>query len=225
MNPDSCDMLSAFNGAGLDSDWTGTLVPPNCDSPVSSHPPRGVSGSHPLPLVFSTRTSIRDGPMGSPYPPPMNTLFQNHGLLFRYPAAWTLTEEAGDGCVAITVAPNETAFWSATILEDRPEVEEILEAAVDTFMELYDEVDVFDLTAELARHSGLGRDIEFVCFELLNRAELRAFRTAHCMVLVTCQGTDDELGELQPMFDEITCSLEVPDGFLAGPPQRWVEEE
>ena len=155
----------------------------------------------------------------------MNTLYQNLGLLFRYPAAWSLTEERGEGCVTITVAPDETAFWSATVLEDRPEVEELLQAAVDTFIELYDEVDVFDLSTELAHHPGLGRDIEFVCFELLNRAELRAFRTAHCTVLVTCQGTDTELEFLQPAFDEITCSLEVPDGFLAGPPQRWVEDE
>ncbi len=163
--------------------------------------------------------------MGPSYHPHMNTLCQNHGLLFRYPADWSLTEERGEGCVTITVAPNETAFWSATVLEDRPEVAELLEAAVDTFMELYDEIDVFDISTELAHHPGLGRDIEFVCFELLNRAELRAFRTAHCTVLVTCQGTDTELEQLQPLFDEITCSLEVPDGFLAGPPQRWVEEE
>ena len=84
---------------------------------------------------------------------------------------------------------------------------------------------MFDISTELAHHPGLGRDIEFVCFELLNRAELRAFRTAHCTVLVTCQGTDHELELLQSAFDEITCSLEVPDGFLAGPPQRWVEED
>jgi hypothetical protein len=92
-------------------------------------------------------------------------------------------------------------------------------------MELYDEVDVFDLSTEIARHPGEGRDVEFVCFELLNRAELRAFRTSHCTVLISCQGTDTELEELQPMFDEITCSLEVPDGFLTGAPQRWVDEE
>ena len=155
----------------------------------------------------------------------MTELYQNHGLLFRYPAAWHLTEEAGEDCVVITVAPAETAFWTATILTERPEVEEVLEAAVDTFMELYDEVDVFDISTEIARHPGLGRDIEFVCFEMLNRAELRAFRTSHCTVLISSQGTDSELEELQPLFDEITCSLEVPDGFLAGTPQRWVEDE
>lgn len=155
----------------------------------------------------------------------MTNLYQNHGLLFRYPAAWNLTEETGDGCVEITVAPGDTAYWTATILTERPEIGEVLEAAVDTYMELYDEVDVFDLSTEIAHHPGEGRDVEFVCFELLNRAELRAFRTSHCTVLISCQGTDTELEELQPMFDEITCSLEVPDGFLTEAPQRWVDEE
>ena len=155
----------------------------------------------------------------------MTNLYQNHGLLFRYPAAWNLTEEAGDGCVEITVAPGDTAYWTATILTERPEVEEVLEAAVDTYMELYDEVDVFDLSTEIAHHPGEGRDVEFVCFELLNRAELRAFRTSHSTVLISCQGTDTELEELQPMFDEITCSLEVPDGFLSGELERWVDDE
>ena len=155
----------------------------------------------------------------------MTNLYQNPGLLFRYPAAWQLTEEAGEDCVTVTVAPSETGFWSATILSERPEIGEVLEAAVNAFMELYDDVDVFDLSTEIARHTGEGRDIEFVCFELLNRAELRAFRTSHCTVLISSQGTDTELDELQPYFDEITCSLEAPDGFLTGTPQRWVEEE
>lgn len=155
----------------------------------------------------------------------MTNLYQNHGLLFRYPAAWNLTEEQGESCIEITVAPGETAYWTATILTERPEISEVLEAAVDTYMELYDEVDVFDLSTEIARHPGEGRDVEFVCFELLNRAELRAFRTSQCTILISCQGTDTELEELQPIFDEITCSLEVPDGFLTGTPQRWVDEE
>jgi hypothetical protein len=155
----------------------------------------------------------------------MTSLYQNHGLLFRYPAHWELTEEPGEGGATVTVSAGTTGFWSATILTDRPEVAEVLESAVDAFMETYDEVDVFDLSTEVARHPGEGRDIEFVCFELLNRAELRAFRTSHCTVLVTCQGTDDELEELQADFDAITCSLEVPDGFLSGSIGQWTEDE
>ena len=132
----------------------------------------------------------------------MTNLYHNHGLLFRYPAAWTLTEEHGEDCVTVTVAPSETGFWSATILPERPEVSEVLEVAVNTFMELYDDVDVFDLSTEVARHPGEGRDIEFVCFELLNRAELRAFRTSHCTVLVSSQGTDAELDEALGVWEE-----------------------
>lgn len=154
----------------------------------------------------------------------MTSLYQNHGLLFRYPAHWELSEEVADGFVTITVAPGPGGFWSATILSERPDVLEVLESAVNAYLETYDEVDVFDLSTEVARHPGEGRDIEFVCFELLNRVELRAFRTSHCTVLVTCQGTDDELEELQSEFDAVTCSLEVPDGFLTGAPQRWVED-
>lgn len=154
----------------------------------------------------------------------MSALYQNHGLLFRYPDPWEVTEEGGEGFVTVTVTPGTNSFWSATILSDRPEVTEVLESATDAYLETYDEVDVFDLFTEVARHPGEGRDIEFVCFELLNRVELRAFRTSHCTVLITCQGTDDELEQLQTEFDQITCSLEVPDGFLAGTPQRWVDD-
>lgn len=154
----------------------------------------------------------------------MTNLYQKHGLLFRYPAAWQLSEDASEDFVTITVAPNETGFWSATVFRDRPKVEEVLESAVDTFMELYNEVDVFDLSTEVARHAGEGRDIEFVCFELLNRVELRAFQTSQLTILISSQGTDSELEELQPLFDEITCSLEVPDGFLSGPIQPWGDE-
>ena len=97
----------------------------------------------------------------------MSALYQNHGLLFRYPEPWELTEEAGEGFVTITVTPGTSGFWSATILADRPEVTEVLESATNAYLETYDEVDIFDLSTEVARHPGEGRDIEFVCFELL----------------------------------------------------------
>ena len=72
----------------------------------------------------------------------MNQQFHGLGIQFRYPDDWTLTEELGDDEVSITVASSETAFWSVTILRHRPDPDAVLQTAIETFRDEYDELDV-----------------------------------------------------------------------------------
>lgn len=145
----------------------------------------------------------------------MTKLYDAHGILFRYPEVWDLEEEAvGDSYISITLHASQTASWSVTIMPDQPEIAEVLESAVEVYVDEYNEVDVFDVELQMAHFPCEGRDVEFVCLELLNRAELRCFRTPVGTFLVTTQGTDTELEDLQPFFDETSQSLEIPDSLL-----------
>ena len=137
----------------------------------------------------------------------MDELYHAHGIEFRYPGYWELGEEQSEDEISITVASPETSFWSLTLFFDGPPPEELIASALDAFREEYDEFDIYPTEAELCRRTSVTCDLEFVCFELLNSAFLRAFRTGKFSALVLYQGTDHELVETKEILQEISASL------------------
>jgi hypothetical protein len=136
----------------------------------------------------------------------MQETYHGHGLRFRYPAHWELTEQDGEGSASITVSSPETAFWSVSLLFDRPSSSDVIEGAVAAFREEYQEVD--DYPADVAGdRETVARDVDFVCFELVSSAFLRAFQTERFTVLVLYQGFDGELETARPLMEAISDSL------------------
>ncbi|HTI50884.1 MAG TPA: hypothetical protein VL475_08035 [Planctomycetaceae bacterium] len=137
----------------------------------------------------------------------MSQLYSKHGLQFRYPPGWEVSEQREEGQVSITVSSPHTSFWTVTLLTDRPEPEDIVAAVLDAFEEEYEELDVYPSKARIGRRPTAARDIDFVCLELLNVARVRAFRTPDFTVMVLYQGTDGEFAESGPILERITKSL------------------
>jgi hypothetical protein len=134
------------------------------------------------------------------------------GFHFRYPGDWTIEEERGDHELTVTVRPHEdeegTAFWSLTILLERPQVQPALRAVLRAFEESYEELDAYPAEEQIAGRKAVGRDLEFVCLELLNTARLRVFRTRDFTAVVLWQATDEELANYQSGFRTVTGSLQ-----------------
>jgi hypothetical protein len=137
----------------------------------------------------------------------MEELYEEHGIRFRYPAYWELTEQEDEEATSITVASPETSFWSISLFKDGPSPQQVLESALEAFREEYPEVDVYASTARTGERAGVARDVDFVCFELINSAFLRAFQTERFTVLVLYQGFDAELEMTRPMLEAISASL------------------
>ena len=53
----------------------------------------------------------------------------------------------------------------------------------------------------------MARDVDFVCFELINSAFIRSFQTERFTVLVLYQGFDAELETTRPLLEAISASL------------------
>src|SRR5580704_9701761 len=137
----------------------------------------------------------------------MEELYEGHGIRFRYPAYWELTEQEDEEATSITVASPETSFWSISLFKDGPPPQQVLESAMEAFREEYTEVDVYASTARTGDRAGVARDVDFVCFELINSAFLRAFQTERFTVLVLYQGFDAELEMTLPLLEAISASL------------------
>src|SRR5262245_54395681 len=145
----------------------------------------------------------------------MDREYAGHGVRFRFPSEWEVSEQREESQLSITVSSPHTSFWTVTLLPDRPEPEDIVAAVLDAFHEEYDELDDYPSRARVGKRPTVARDIDFVCLELLNVARVRAFRTPDFTVMVLYQGTDREFEESGPVLEKITKSLAFGEGQQA----------
>jgi hypothetical protein len=138
----------------------------------------------------------------------MDEIYVGHGVRFRYPDDWDLSEQQTVNEVTVTVSSRETSFWSLTLFFDRPQPEQVLQTAMDALRDEYEDIDVYPVETALCRISNLSRDVEFVCFELINSAFLREYRTARFTALVLYQATDHELQETRSVLEGISNTLQ-----------------
>ncbi len=137
----------------------------------------------------------------------MDETYEGNGIRFRYPTSWELVEQEDGESTSITVASPETSFWSVSLFRDGPSPQQVVASAVEAFREEYDEVDVYACEEKMGDRPGAARDVDFVCFELINSAFLRSFQTDRFTVLVLYQGFDGELADTRPLLEAISASL------------------
>ena len=97
------------------------------------------------------------------------------------------------------------------LFKSRPDPEEVLETVVSAFVQDYEDVDVTSAIDNLAGLPSLGRDLDFVCYDLVNSAVVRAFQTSDQTIMVLYQGTDHELESTRDQLHAITASLKCDD--------------
>jgi hypothetical protein len=145
--------------------------------------------------------------------------YHAHGVQFRYPDHWELSDQRERDQISITVSSPETAFWTVTLFRSRPDPKDVIAAALDAFRDEYKELDDYPSSARLCKRPTVSRDVDFVCLELLNSAGIRAVRAPDFTVLVLYQFTEAERDETGPILERITRSLSCranPAGDEAG---------
>ena len=137
--------------------------------------------------------------------------YQKYGIHFQFPSSWKLEEQVSDEDVTITVQSSGTSFWTAVIFTSQPDPEEVLDAAVAAFEQDYEDVEVSTVVCSFCGVPALGRDLDFVCYDLINSATLRAFQTSEQTILVLHQGTDHELKSTRELLASISLSMRFTD--------------
>lgn len=137
----------------------------------------------------------------------MQRVFERHGIRFEFPEDWILHEQESSGEISVTVNSPETSFWSLTLLLDRPDPHDVMEAVIGTLREEYSELDVYPSESRLGDSRTVARDVDFVCHELIGSAFLRVTATSQFTLLVLFQAADFELDETLPILERISQSL------------------
>lgn len=134
--------------------------------------------------------------------------FDAHGVRFRYPDDWSLSHEHQGSALVINLQTPGTAFWSLTLLEDCPPVEDVLEAAIAAFEDEYEEVDVYRHETSATELPTAACDLDFVYLDLVNSAAIRSILIGDYTALVMYQAEGREFEDLQADFDAVMSSLE-----------------
>lgn len=145
----------------------------------------------------------------------LQACYQRHGVRFRFPSDWTLTEQSTDDETTISLQSDGTSFWTLMLLKSRPDPEEVVETVVSAFEQDYEDVDVSPSIGNLVGFPALVRELDFVCYDLVNSATVRAFQTSEQTVMVLHQGTDHELKTTRNQLLAITESLQIDDEDLS----------
>jgi len=134
-------------------------------------------------------------------------VFDESGVRFEYPSDWTISRASEEGTTAITVESSGTAFWMLSILQERPPAEEILQTALTSLREEYEDCDVYESAEQICLLPTDGYDVDFSCLELINRACLRACEGDTSSLFVLYQTSDVESEQMTPQLEAITQSL------------------
>jgi len=133
--------------------------------------------------------------------------YDNHGIQFQYPENWELEEQADDQEVMVALQSPGTAFWSLTLYYERPDPAAIIDSAVEAYKEEYEELDVYPLEGDLCQRETIGKEIEFVCLELVNKATIQSFYTDRFTAVLLTQSTDYEGEEILKVLQAVSSSL------------------
>lgn len=140
-------------------------------------------------------------------PPVSTNQFDNFGVQFQYPENWELEEQADDQEAMISLQSPGTAFWSLTLYYERPEPDAVIDSAISAYSEEYEEHDIYPLEANLCQRETVGKEVEFVCLELVNKATVQSFLTDRFTAVLITQSTDYEGDEIRKTLEAISMSL------------------
>ncbi|MFN9721322.1 MAG: hypothetical protein ACK58L_21700 [Planctomycetota bacterium] len=138
------------------------------------------------------------------------TRYEAHGVRFDYPGYWEVSEEQDGADRLITVTADGTSFWALRIISECPRADEVIRSCIEAFEEEYEDVEVHEQkSAILANMPAVCREVNFSCFELLNSVSLTSVRSSEMTLLAWWQGTDHELEDVRPIFEQMTKSIRI----------------
>ncbi|MBI1313531.1 hypothetical protein GC176_19750 [bacterium] len=134
-------------------------------------------------------------------------VYEAHGIRFEYPDGWELSIDDSDDQLAITVEGPGTAFWTLSLIPERPTAEEVIESALQCFEEEYGEVDVYEVDDPICLLPTIARNLDLISLDVVSKVALRACETDHFSIFSLFQVSDVDFEETGAALQAINASL------------------
>ena len=131
--------------------------------------------------------------------------FTENGFFIRYPADWTLEEDAeSNGETILLQAPGECGFFSLSRYPASMSADELAKIALNAITEEYANCDISPARDSYGTYTLTGFDVEFFCMDLPCSVTIRAIRHSDATYVIFTQAIDALEESIKEMFVEIT---------------------
>ena len=138
----------------------------------------------------------------------MTATYQRNQLQFQYPENWTLSDDPDEALPrVVSLESPGGVLWSVHIHEASADADEILDEAIDTLRESYEDLELSTEPLDLETFEGKAFGALFFCLDFLVRVKLQVFRTPEYTLLLWYQCEDRDFDAQEMVFQAISTTL------------------
>ena len=139
----------------------------------------------------------------------MTATYQQNQLQFQYPENWTLSDDPDEALPrAISLeSPGGHILWSVHLHPTTDDADEILDKAIDTLRESYDDLELSTEKADFDMFEAKAFGALFFCLDFLVRIKLQVFSTPNYKLMLWYQCEDRDFDAQEMVFRAISTTL------------------
>ena len=139
----------------------------------------------------------------------MTATYQQNKLQFQYPENWTLTDDPSEPLPrAISLeSPGGHLMWSVHLHPPDAEADEMLDEAIDTLRESYEDLELSTEPNDFDSFDGKAFGALFFCLDFLVRVKLQVYSTPEYKLLLWYQCEDRDFDQQEMVFRAISTTL------------------
>ena len=138
----------------------------------------------------------------------MTATYQQNKLTFQYPENWTLSDSPDEDLPrVISLESPGGVLWSVHLHPTSADVDEILDEAIDTLRETYEDLELSTEDVEFEMFPGKAFGALFFCLDFLVRIRLQVFSTPDYKLMLWYQCEDRDFDAQEMVFRAISTTL------------------
>lgn len=134
-------------------------------------------------------------------------VYEDHGVRFEYPDGWELSVDESEDQIAVTVEGPGTAFWTLSLIQERPSATEIIESALQCFEEEYGRLDVYEVDDSICLLPTAAFNVDLISLDLVSKVSLRACETDYFSIFCMYQVAETDFETAGAALKSISASL------------------
>lgn len=139
----------------------------------------------------------------------MTATYQQNELKFLYPENWTLTDDPTEPLPRVIAleSPGGHIMWSVHLYSPDADPDEILDEAIDTLRESYQDLELSTEELDFDTFQGKAFGALFFCLDFLVRIKLQVYSTPEYKLMLWYQCEDRDFDQQQLVFQAISTTL------------------